>query len=179
MADVALLGVEVSRAVQALDEIALLAIPLKLVDGHLSHAGHDPHVGHHVGTVGDLDADLRHGTPRGAHQVGDHVHRPTGHTAVVQRIDHGVHLGRCHPVVGRARLVLGRRTDECPILDPRHVVDVAAGVVRPGVLVPVKTHQRAVVDHHVVQQTNLLVTAIAPMDTVGSGLGGDLIDPLL
>jgi hypothetical protein len=55
--------------VQALDE---LAVAQRLE--HLgAHAGHDPHVGHDVGRVGDLDPDLADRRADRAHRERDDV----------------------------------------------------------------------------------------------------------
>ena len=88
-----------AHGVHAGHELAVLA--QHLIHG-LAHAGHDFHVDRHVGAVGQLDADVGDRAAQGAHGKRHHVHGATSHAAVKQRLQGLAHLGRCHPVVGRA-----------------------------------------------------------------------------
>ena len=58
---------------------------------------------------------------------GHDVHRAALHRAVEELAELRVRLVGRHPVVRRARLVLGRRADEREVLDARDVVRVASG----------------------------------------------------
>ena len=78
-----------------------------------------------------------------AHAERDHVHRPAAHAAAVQLGHPGLHLGRGHPVVGRAGVGLVDRADEGALLDPGHVGRVGAGPERVGLLLRVEPDQGA------------------------------------
>ena len=100
-----------AQRVQRLDEEPVLT------EGgdHLgSDAGHDPHREHHVGGVGDLDAELRVVRAERAHAERDDVHRATAHAAAVEVGHRGAHLGRIDPVVRRAGVDLVLRADVGP-----------------------------------------------------------------
>ena len=103
MHDEAAVGIEVADRVQALDEGAVL---LDALQRRRAHARHDAHVEHDVRAVGDLDAAARVGRVDRAHAVGHDVHRAALHAAVEQGIHLAGGLGRVHPVVVRAGVVL-------------------------------------------------------------------------
>lgn len=58
---------------EALDE---LAVPQCFQDG-CAHPCHDTHTGHHVGRIGQLDANLRQRRAQGPHAEWDDVHGAT------------------------------------------------------------------------------------------------------
>ena len=89
----------------------------QLVEGGVAHAGHDAHVRHDVGAVGDLDAHLAERRAQRAHHVGHHVHRAALHRALEQALELRVRLGGRHPVVGRAGVFLVLRADVGAVLD--------------------------------------------------------------
>ena len=88
-----------------------------------------------------------------------------------------LHLGRGHPVVGRAGVGLVDRADEGALLDPGHVGRVGAGPERVRLLLRVEAHQRAGGDQLVGEPVPLRVGAVAPDDPVGRGELGDLAHP--
>ena len=105
--DEAAVGREVAEGVQARDEV--------VVAPHVLRCATCPTrvmmcmLADDVGAVGDHDADAAHRRARRAHEVRDHVHRAAAHRAAKQARGLRLRLGRRHPVVGRARVVLGAR----------------------------------------------------------------------
>ena len=117
------------------------------VHGGRTHAGHDPHVDHHVGGVGQLDAELGDGAAQRTHGEGDHVEGPAAHGAVELLVEDLLHLGRVVPVVGRAGVLLLLGADEGPGL---HTGDVAGQGAREegvGALVGVEAREHAGLHH--------------------------------
>jgi hypothetical protein len=92
-----------------------------------AHAGHDLHVDHDVGAVGDLDTDLGDRGADRAHREGDDVHRATLHAALEQAAENLTHLGRVFPVVGRTCVFLLLGTNVSAVFDPGHVGRVGEG----------------------------------------------------
>ena len=85
------LRVELAGGMQSLHEFPLARDAL---EGGPSHPGHEPHVEHHVGAVGDLDAASGERRIERPHAIGDHVHRASLHPAREQRVHLGMRLLR-------------------------------------------------------------------------------------
>ena len=176
MHDEAAVRIEFADRVQALDETTLA---LDARQRRRAHAGHQAHVRHHVGAVGDLDAAARQRRVDRAHAIGNDVHGAAAHAALVQGVHLGVGLVGRHPVVVRTGVggVVG--ADEGEVFDARHVrgagpVQVA---VRMGLFV--ELHQVAGAQHQLDQPGVFGVGAVAPVHGVGLGELGDRIDPLV
>ena len=162
--------------VEAADEVAVLAQDL---EDPRADARHDVHVGDDVGRVRDLDADVRDRRPDGTHRVGDHVHGPAGHRAVEQGREGRLHLGRVGPVVGGAGVLGTGGADEGAILDPGDVRGVGAHEHAVGAEIAIERDGRPRVDHQADHLVVLGLRAVAPLDPLGPGQGGDLADPRL
>ena len=111
-----------------------------------------------------------------AHHERDDVHRPALHAALVELAHDGLHLVRVHPVVGGPAVLLVDRADVGAVLDARDVGRVGGGVEGVGLLRRVEARERAGLDECVGELGPLLVGAGAPVDAVGRGQRGDLVD---
>ena len=116
-----------------------------------AHAGHDPHIDHHVFRVGDLDAVAgKAGTYR-AHAERDHVHGSAVHAAFGEVFEQGFHLFRLHPVVGGAGILLAAATDVGTIFDAGHVAGIAETGEAVGPFFGVEFDKRALVDQQLTE----------------------------
>ena len=143
----------------------------------LAHARHDFHVDGDIGAVRQLDADVRNRRAQRAHAERDHVHGAAGHAAVKQGLQRGAHLGRGHPVVGRAGVVFFGRADVGAVFHPRHVARVAQRekAVRP--LGFVQFFERAGVHQLLAQALVFSVAAVTPIHGVGLAQGDHVCHP--
>ena len=141
-----------------------------------AHPGHHAHRGGDVRRVGELDAEHRLLGVEVAHHERDDVHGAAAHAAVVQPAHEGLHLLRVHPVVGRAGVALVDRADVGAVLDARDVDRVAGGVEGVRLDRRVQLGEGAGGDQRVGELGPLLVGAGAPVDAVGLGHRGDLVD---
>ena len=112
-----------------------------------------------------------------AHREGHDVHRAARHRAVEEAAEGRVHLVRIAPVVGRPGVLLALRADEGPVLDPGDVAGIGAGEVGVRALGVGEALERAGVDHLLAETVVLLRRPVAPVDRVGLGQLGDLLDP--
>jgi hypothetical protein len=146
-----------------------------------AHARHHAHAHRDVGAVGQLDADVGDVRAQRPHRERHDVHRAAAHAAPEQGLLAGLqqlaHLGRVHPVVGRAGGVLRRAADEGAVLDARHVARVAARQEAVRALEGVQPLQRAGADQLLDQALVLGLAAVAPVHVGGLGQGGDLGHP--
>ena len=146
--------------------------------GCLSHARHDALIGHHVGRVGDLDADVGDVGAQGTHAEGDDVHGPPVHAALELLVESGPHLLRGHPVVGGARILLLFGADEGAVLDARHVAGVGAGKKAVGPLFRVQAGVDAGLDQLVAESIVFLLGSVAPVDAFRLAKCGHFVDPV-
>ena len=160
--------------VQAGDELAVLAQHLQ---GAGPHAGHDAHGHGDVGRVRQLHADVGDVGAERAHGEGHHVHGAPLHAAGEEAVEEAAHLVGVTPVVGRAGVDLLLGADEGAVLDPGHVAGVRVGPVTVGPLGVGQLGERAGVDQGLAQAVVLVGGAVAPLDAVGGGQGGHLVDP--
>ena len=112
-----------THGVERVDEVA---VGTDLVQGFLAHAGHDAHGKHDVGGVSELNAELRLRIVDGAHAERHDVHRAALHGATEGLGHLSLHLGRVHPVIGRAGVLFLLRADEGAGLDAGDVRRVGA-----------------------------------------------------
>ena len=173
MDDIAVLGINVSLGVEALDEV----VAQLLGDGG-AHAGHDAHVQHHVDGVGQLDAVLGEGGAHNTHGVGDYIHGAALHGAGVQLEELLIHLLGVHPVIGGAGVLLAAAANEGAVLHAGHVVDGGAVQVAVGQLLLVELLDLAGGAGLGPQLLDLLVGAVDPDDLVGLGHLGHFINPI-
>ena len=73
-----------------------------MIDSHLSHTGHHPHVEYDVNTVRNLDPDLAEARARRPHEEGNDIHRAAFHGICENLGKTVIGLRRGHPVIGRA-----------------------------------------------------------------------------
>ncbi len=147
------------------------------VQGLFAHPGHHPHGQGHIGAVGDLDAQ---GADRRAHRTHaerHHIQGPPAHAAPEQVLQIRAHLFRVQPVIGRAGVpgILG--TDEGAAFDPRHIGGVRDGVEAVRPLDRVQTLQGPGGHQAFGEHVPLGLRAVAPVNLVGLGQGGDLAHP--
>ncbi len=174
--DEAAVGVQLAGGMQALHEVTFA---LDARQCRRAHAGHDPHIGHHVGRIGDFHTAARQGRINRAHAIGNDIQRAATHAAVKQCIDLGVRFTRGHPmIVGAGVFALGR-ADEGEMLHARHIVGMGAmqGAARMGVLI--EFDQGTVSQHVCLERGAFGIAAIAPVDGIGLGQLGDIGHPLV
>ena len=162
--------------VQARDELAVVA---EHVERGLAHAGHDPHVHRDVGGVGELDADV--GDRRAERAHGERARRtscgPSSRPRKSSSSSSRISAGSRQLLVGPASSSRSR-ADEGAVLDAGDVAGVGEGQVAVralGVGQSARTcrRRRASWQSAVV----LLRGAVAPVDRVGLGERGHLLDP--
>ena len=147
------------------------------VQDRLTHAGHDALVDHHIGGVGDLDADVGDGRADRPHAEGDDVEGAPAHAALELPLHDLRHLARRHPVVGGAGLLLAPGADEGPVLHPRHVARMGARQEAVGAQFRVEADEGAALHHLVAQPVILGLRAVAPVDALRLAQAGLFIDP--
>ena len=94
-----------------------IAIGAEPFENFRSDAGHDVHIGHDIGGIADLNADLRDGRAERAHTVGDDVHRPASHRTSEKLCQPASHSHRIFPIVVGSGFVLGFGTDKSAIFN--------------------------------------------------------------
>ena len=144
---------------------------------YAAHARHDPHVDDDVGTVGQLDADMRDRAAQRAHGERHDVKRPPAHAVREESVQRAPHVRGCHPVIGRAGVVPRFAADERAVLDPRDVGRIRAGEVAAGAPDRIEPGQRAGGDHLGAQAIVFGLAAVAPKDAVRARQRGDLAHP--
>ncbi len=164
----------VADAVQAGHELAVAA---ELVEHGTTHAGHDPHVDHDIGAVGNLDADMGDGRADRSHRERNHVHGAATHATLEQAAQSVLHLCRSFPVVVGAGIFRMGGADVGAVFDAGDIRRVRAGQVGVGTLGWIELDQVAGFDHLGEQPVGFCLRAIAPDDGIGLGQGGDFIDP--
>ena len=178
--DEAAVGIEFAGRMQAAHEgLALRAFTLDTRQRGGAHPRHQPHVGDDVGRVGDLDAAARQRRIDRAHAIGHDVQGASAHAAVEQPVDRLVRLRGRHPVVVGTGVVALAGADEGQVFDARHVLRIGAVQIAPGVGVLVEFDEGAVCQHPRDQVAVLGLAAVAPVDAVGFGQGGDLVHPVV
>ncbi len=147
-----------------------------VIDG-LAHAGHGAHIDHHIGGVGDLDADVRDGRAERPHAERDDIHGPATHGALEQAGERFLHLGRRFPVVGRAGVLLPVGADVGAVLDAGNVGGIGAGEVGIWALGRIELDEGAGLDHLCAKAVVLVLRAVTPDNLIGSGQGGHFGHP--
>ncbi len=144
----------------------------------LAHAGHDAHVGHHIGRVGQLDADMSDRGAERTHRERHDVQGAATHATIEQAMQGGAHFGRGHPIIGRAGVFLPGGTDESAVFDARHVRRVGASQIAVRTLVVVQSGHGAACHHLGAQAIVFSFGAVTPVDAVRLGQGRDFGDPV-
>src|SRR5262249_7736549 len=119
-------------------------------------------------------AERRAGRP---HEEGDHVHRPAGHRAVEDLPEPIVALGRRHPVVGGAGVLLVARADEGEVLGPGDVVRGAPVKVTARQLPLVEGEELSGPDPGLAEALLFDLGAVAPDHVVGPAEPRDVVYP--
>src|SRR5579862_7062496 len=88
-----------------------------------------------------------------------------------------MHLRGRIPIVRRAGIVLVRAANERAVFHARDIVDVATSVKGAGMLDRVERNQGAVSNHLGAQAIDLSLRTVAPVDMLGPGEGGNLMNP--
>ena len=167
-----------AHGVHARHEVTVLA---EQVEHRAAHAGHRAHADGHVGAVGQFDTDVRDVRAERAHRERHHVQPASAHAAAKQGARAGLqqlaHLGRGHPVVGRAGVFLAGAADVSAVFDPGDVARIAGGEVAAGTKLGVELLHRSC-GHQLGAQTVVLgLRTVAPVHIGGVGEGGDLGHP--
>ena len=164
MANVAPLNVEVRLGMEPAGEVVRTA---QVLEGHLAHAGHDPHIERDIDAVGHLDADLAEARARGSHEKGDDVHRPPLHGAGVNFGESIVRFRRSHPVIVRPGSVFFLGANEGEVLCARDVIVVAAMEIATGQLFLIQRDELPGENRCFHEPLTLLIGSVAPDDIVG------------
>ncbi|MCY1223559.1 hypothetical protein D9M72_356890 [compost metagenome] len=154
-----------------------LAIGAQDVVHRAAHARHDAHIDRHVRRIGQFHANMGDRRAQRAHRERHHVQRAAAHAALEQAVQRLAHLGGFGPVVGGAGVFLLFGADKGAIFHPRHVRRVRQcqeGILALGRVQPL---HGAGGDHLLAQAVILFLRAVAPIDMVGLGQGGDFSDP--
>ena len=144
-----------------------------------AHVGHDAHVDHHVGAVGDLDADLGERRIQRAHAERDDIHRAALHAALEFFVQLDAHFGGIRPVVGGAGLVGALGTDERAVFHAGDVRWRRTGEERVRAFLRVEAGEGAFFNHQRSEAVPFGLRAIAPLDGVGRAKGGHFCHPFL
>ena len=165
------------RAAHRVEAFHVEAIRAEHVENALSDAGHDAHVGHNVGRVGDFHPDARDLRADRAHAEGNDIHGASAHAAPVKAGQLFLHHGRVLPIVGRAGVVFRLTADEGALFDPGHVPRVGADEQAVGPLLLVEPDGRTGVHHDLPQASVFLLRAVAPDNVVRLTEFANLLDP--
>ncbi len=144
-----------------------------------THVGHDAHVDHHVGAVGDFHADLGEWGIERTHAEGDHIHGAALHAADEFSHQLGAHFGGIGPVVGGACAGRGLGADEGPVFDAGDVRWGRTGKKAVRALFRIEAGESAFFNHQGSEAVPFGSGAIAPLNRVGHTKGGDFCDPFL
>ena len=164
--DVALLGIDVTLCVEALDKVAVLAQCFEAVE---PDARHDAHIEDDVDGVGDFDADAGEGGTDATHRIRDDVHRSALHLAAGDLAEHGISLRGVHPIVGGAGVLCVAAADERARFDAGNVVFCRAVIVASGELLLIEAEHLARAARFFAKGVDLSFTAVDPNDLVGLG----------
>merc|ERR1719259_938952 len=139
----------------------------KSLEDIFTHPRHDPHGGHDVRRVSQLDSNFRQGRPNRSHGEGDHIHGPSSHAAGEAVVDSNFEFVNCHPVAQStlySRLGIGDSVplvlgdDEGFALHPGNIGGIGLCQVTVLVLWQVLDHTAPL--HHIEQISNLPLRAI-------------------
>ena len=175
MHDETAVRVELADRVQAAHEGAVTADALQ---SRATHTGHDAHVDHDVGAVGDLHAAARVGRINRAHAIGHDIERAPLHAALVQGVHLGMGLGRRHPVVVRTGVFLLAGADEGQVLHAGDVARVGTRQVAVREGFRVERLQFLSCDQFIAQHSHFGRRAVTPVDVVGLGERRNAFHPL-
>ena len=153
------------------------AVAAQRVEDGGAHARHDAHVGHDIGAICNLDADLGDWRADWPHAERDHVHCPPGHAAVEQPVERLPHLRRRGPIVGGTGIVFVDGADEGAILDAANVGRMRAGEVAVRTLLRVEPDERSRIDHHLAKPVVFLLRSVHPHDLIRLAQRRHLVNP--
>ena len=124
---------------------------LKTLQHFVTDLGHDPHVDHHVGAVGNLNPDLGKGGVKGAHAERDDIHGAALHAPGEKALELLAHLGGISPVVGWSRIPFLRGADEGAVLHAGHVTRTRAGQEAVGAFLGIEPGEGSGIDEELGQ----------------------------
>ena len=153
------------------------AVLVQHIEHGAAHSRHDPHARRDIGTVGQLNADVRDRTAERSHRKRHDVQRASAHRAVEQAAERPPHLVGRHPVVRRAGVVFALAANERAILDARDVARIRQREIAVRPLGRIQPDQRPLLDHLRAQPVVLGFAAVAPRDRFGLGERGELAHP--
>ena len=153
-----------TNGVDARNEFAVFA---KDFQNLVADAGHDVHIDHNVGRVGDFHTDLGNVAADRTHAVGNHIHGTAVHTAFVKTTHGGFEFSRGDPVVGRTGIFLLFAGDVGTGFHAGHVRRVTAEKHAIGTKFAVQTGRKTGLDHFFAHCIVLGVGAVAPVDAIG------------
>ena len=164
--DVSLFGVDVARAVEALDEIPVFT---QLIQAHFAHAGHDHHVQNDIDGVGYFDADLGERRSDHAHGIGNDIHGLALHLALCNAVSQVIRLFGVHPFDDGMRhgILFVAAADEGSVLHAGNVVGLGAVQIAIGQLFLIETDELAGANGLFFERRSLFLAAVDPDDLIG------------
>ena len=168
------LGQRPPHRVKALYEDACF---FDLVINLRAEPGHDSHVGHDIGTIGDFDPVLGDRRSDWAHAEGNDIERPSPHATMHEAFQAHLHALGGLPVVGWARVFFGLGANECAFLHARNIAGVASHEERVRALGGIEPLSRSGGDQGASHGEVLFGRSVAPMNAIGTCVSGDLIHP--
>ncbi len=173
--DEATVGIQIAGGVQPLHKRAVIRDALERRN---AHAGHQLHVEHHIGAVGDLDATAREWRIDGAHAVRHHVQRASLHAPGEQRIHLLMSVLRGHPIIVGAGVFLILGANEREVFDTRHVGRIGAIQMTTGKLALIERQQLLLRHQLSFQHLKLRLAAVAPINAIRLGEPSHLVNPV-
>jgi hypothetical protein len=155
-----------------------LAVAAQHVVHGLAHARHDAHVDGHIRRIGQFDADVGDRRTQRTHRERHHVHRAAGHAAVEQAVQGGrISSGSTQLLVGPACSLV---PEQMKVRSSTRATSLGSEQRQVGIraLGRVQALHGAGLDHLRAQAVVLFLRAVAPVDGVGLGQGGNVGHPI-
>lgn len=142
------------------------------------NAGHDVHIAHNVGRVGDFDAVLGDRRANGTHGEGNDIHGPALHATRIELLHDSLELNGINPVVGRTGILFLERGNIGAALDASDVGRIGIEGERVRALLLIQFDRCAAFDHFGHQAIIFFRGTITPNHLVRSAHGFDFRHPV-
>src|SRR3984893_5578440 len=161
VANEAAVRIQIPQGVESRNKIAGIS---ESVEGGLSHARHDAHLGDNILAIGNLDAHLTERRIDRSQNVGHHVHRVAFHRTVKKGGEAFSAVLGSHPIVGGTCVILLTLADVGEAFGAGHVVRVTSVEIAVAIGFLTELDELAVAEHVVCQPIVLRLRAVAPDD---------------
>ena len=129
-----------------------------------AHAGHDALVDGHIGAIAQFYADVRDVRTQRPHRKGHHIQDASAHATFKQGLQSGAHLGRRHPVVGGAGVLLVLAANIGAVFYARHIAGVGQGQEAVWAFDRIEFGKSPGIDQALAEHLVFLLRAVAPVD---------------